>query len=192
MTESERAWLQRAQQGDPESFSRLVSAYQRDVYALCYRMLGNAADAEDAAQETFLRAFRAIRRYDPQRAFRPWLLTIASRYCIDRLRRRRPWWPLDQVAGEALRDPKPGPEEALLRREQAEQVQALLAHLEPTDRAVIVLYYWHEYRLAEIAKTLGLTESAVKSRLFRARRTLAQAIQAQTPLLREQHEPRTV
>jgi len=194
VTESERTWLRRARQGDPEAFSRLVEAYQRDVFSLCYRMLGNAEDAEDAAQETFLRAFRAIRRYDPQRAFRSWLLTIASRYCIDRLRRRRlRWWPLEEVAEETLRDPLPEPEEMVLRHEQFEMVQSLLATLAPKDRAVVVLYYWHEYRLEEIAEALSLSVSAVKSRLFRARRALAQAVQRQqTEPLRGRHEPRTV
>ena len=89
-----------ARAGDQSAFGRLVIAYQTPVYNLAYRMLGNAAEAEEAAQETFLRAYTHLRSYDPQRPFRSWLLSIASHYCIDRLRRRRiTWLPLeDEIA----------------------------------------------------------------------------------------------
>ena len=89
MHSAELDWLKQAQKGDDLAFSRLVEAYQKPVYNLCYRMLGNAGDAEDAAQETFIRAYKAIRRYDTSRKFSTWLLTIASNYCIDQHRRRK-------------------------------------------------------------------------------------------------------
>ncbi len=82
MQPQEAEWLKRAQQGDVESFSRLVEIYNRSIFNLCYRMLGNANDAEDAAQETFLRAYKAIHRYDPTRKFSTWLMSIASNDCI--------------------------------------------------------------------------------------------------------------
>ena len=88
MHSAELDWLKQAQKGDDLAFARLVEAYEKPVYNLCYRMLGNAGDAEDAAQETFIRAYKAIRRYDPTRKFSTWLLTIASNYCIDQHRRR--------------------------------------------------------------------------------------------------------
>ena len=89
MSDTERNLLLRAQKGDAEAFSQIVEAYQRQVFNLCYRMLGDPYEAEDAAQEAFLRAFKAMKRYDPDRKFSTWLLTIASRYCIDQIRKRR-------------------------------------------------------------------------------------------------------
>jgi len=81
--EEEKRWLLQARNGDEEAFSRIVEAYQRPVYNLCYRMLGDRMLAEDAAQETFLRAYLGLKRYDPKRAFINWLLSIASNHCID-------------------------------------------------------------------------------------------------------------
>ena len=89
MEVQELAWLERARAGDDVAFCRLVQAYQVPVYNLAYRMLGNAAEAEDAAQETFLRAYQHLHRYDQKRPFATWLLSIAAHYCIDRLRRRK-------------------------------------------------------------------------------------------------------
>ena len=85
----EMAWVVQAQQGSDEAFTSLVEAYQSHVYNLCYRMLGEPESAEDAAQETFLRAYQHLHRYDQRRPFATWLLSIAAHYCIDRLRRRK-------------------------------------------------------------------------------------------------------
>ena len=85
----EMAWVAQAQQGSDEAFTRLVEQYQTHVYNLCYRMLGEAEAAEDASQETFLRAYQHLHRYDRKRPFGTWLLSIAAHYCIDRLRRRK-------------------------------------------------------------------------------------------------------
>ena len=89
MSNEINAWIDQAQQGDKEAFSELVEAHHKPVYNMCYRMLGNTGDAEDAAQETFLRAYKAIKRYDPSRKFITWLLSIAANYCIDQQRKRR-------------------------------------------------------------------------------------------------------
>ena len=179
----EADWIKMARAGDQSAFGRLVVAYQTPVYNLAYRMLGNAAEAEEAAQETFLRAYTHLRSYDPQRAFRSWLLSIASHYCIDRLRRRRiTWLPLeDELAmPDSLTSHSPGPEAAVAQREREEHVQGLLTELSPTDRAAITLRYWYDCSYEEIAETLDLTVSAVKSRLHRARRTLAGTMQGDT------------
>lgn len=184
MTESEAAWLAQAQQGNPQAFARLVDRYQKPVFHLCYRMLGNPGDAEDAAQETFLRAYKNLHRYDRKRAFRNWLLSIASHHCIDQLRKRRfETVSLDEDADDrpatVLPDPAPGPEASLGLRERQAQVQGLLATLSPTDRAALVLRYWYDYAYEEIAAELSLSVSAVKSRLHRARRQLAERWQAE-------------
>jgi RNA polymerase sigma-70 factor (ECF subfamily) len=166
-----------AQRGSEEAFTALVEAYQTHVYNLCYRMLGEAESAEDASQETFLRAFQHLQRYDHGRPFATWLLSIAAHYCIDRLRRRRlSFMSLDQGDdGETMELPDsdaPNPESELVRREQKEQMQVFLQELNSVDRAAIVLRYWHDCSETEIADALHLTVSAVKSRLHRARREL--------------------
>ena len=88
MKENESEWLDGAIEGDDDAFAQLVELYQKPVYNLCYRMLGTPGDAEDAAQEAFLRAYKNLRRYDRNRSFATWLLSIASHYCIDQLRKR--------------------------------------------------------------------------------------------------------
>ena len=89
MQAQEQAWALAAQKGDQVAFMHIVEAYQRPVYNLCYRMLGDSAEAEDAAQETFLRAYTKLDTYQQTRKFSSWLLAIASHYCIDKLRQRR-------------------------------------------------------------------------------------------------------
>ena len=132
----ENLWLARARAGDPQAFTRLVEAYQTPIYNLCYRMLGEAGEAEDAAQETFLRAYTRLSRYDPQRSFKTWLFSIASHHCIDRLRKRRfAWLSLDEPppAHPALRDREPEPETAVVQREREAQISRLMAKLQPDE-----------------------------------------------------------
>ncbi len=175
MQDNETIWLAKALKGDGQSFGLLVEAFQRPVYNLCYRMLGNAEDAEDAAQETFLRAYKAINRYDNQRPFSTWLLSIAAHYCIDQIRRRRyPIVSVEDLPVPDLPDTTPGVERSYQTQEEQRQVRAILDILDGTDRAAVVMYYWYDFSYGEIAKALSLTESAVKSRLHRARRAMAQ------------------
>jgi RNA polymerase sigma-70 factor (ECF subfamily) len=179
----ESEWIQKARAGDQNAFGRLVVAYQTPVYNLAYRMLGNRAEAEDAAQEAFLRAYTHLRSYDPQRPFRSWLFSIASHYCIDRIRRRRiTWLPLEDEIAEPydMTKKSPNPETMVSRQEQEEQVQILLGTLSPIDRAAITLRYWYDCSYEEIAEMLDLTVSAVKSRLHRARRALADSMQGES------------
>lgn len=191
----EMSWVLQAQQGSDEAFTYIVETYQTPVYNLCYRMLGEPEAAEDAAQETFLRVYQHIQRYDRKRPFATWLLSIAAHYCIDRLRRRKlAIFSIDEAdeseAGYELPDPAAvTPESASLRKEEREQIQGLLHHLDATDRAAIVMRYWHELSEAEIAEALHLTVSAVKSRLHRARRELAGLWQGNTPKPRSQRRP---
>lgn len=184
-------WVNAALHGDQEAFAELVYAYQDAVYNLCYRMLGERTEAEDAAQEAFLRAYMNLGRYDSCRSFKTWVLSIASNHCIDRLRKRRLVWlsieePLP--AHPALNAQEPEPEEAALIQERSSAVQALLNELSADYRAAVVLRYWHDYSYSEIANILDTTESAIKSRLFRARQTLAdkispRAVSLLTPVL---------
>lgn len=164
--------VRRAQQGELEVFCRLMEAYQVSVFNLCRRMLGDDLEAEDAAQESFL---RALKRYDPARPFGTWLLAIASHYCIDLLRHRRRH---PELAGQATTegneaDPNDDPEAGLIRAQRRNTIDTLTRSLAPQECAVIVPRYWSELSYEEIAAALLLSVSAVKSRLHRARRTLA-------------------
>ena len=177
MTEQETLWIEQARQGDDRAFGCLVESYQKPVFSLCYRMLGNSRDAEDAAQESFIRAYRYLNKYDPNRSFATWLLSIASHYCIDRMRKRRlQTVSTDVLPPEVVPDRNaPNPEKVFRDEEKELAIQRLLKDLKPTDRAAIILRYWHEYSEKEIAEALDLTVSAVKSRLYRSRQSLADA-----------------
>jgi len=155
-------------------FDAIVNAYQTPVYNLCARMLRDAQEAEDAAQETFLRAYRNLPRYDPDRRFSTWLLSIAAHHCIDRLRRRRlmpagveEWWEVPDLA--------PGPEAVYERSEQQNRVAQILRSLGALDRAAIVLRYWYDLSYEELAHALSLPVNTVKSRIHRAKRRMAAA-----------------
>jgi RNA polymerase sigma-70 factor (ECF subfamily) len=143
-------------------------------------MLGDPQEAEDAAQEVFFRAYRKLDSYDPGRKFSTWVLSIASHHCIDRLRRRRlKWHSIDDenLPQDVMMSHEPGPERNALQSEREAQVQELLKTLSADYRTVVVLHYWYDLSYAEIAEATGSTVSAVKSRLFRARRMLAQQMQ---------------
>lgn len=175
----DHALVTRVLSGDVAAFEGLVEAYQQPAFNLAYQMLGDRHEAEDAAQEAFVRAYRNLDRYDTARPFKTWLLSITNNYCIDRLRRRRlSWLSIDDPLPPhpALFSDAPGPEAEAIQGEHADMIQAMLAKLPADYRAVVVLRYWFDYSYAEIAEATGATESAVKSRLFRARRELAQML----------------
>jgi RNA polymerase sigma-70 factor, ECF subfamily len=174
VSDNEAKVLAKALQGDEEAFTQLVESHQTHVYNLCYRMLGNAQEAEEATQESFWRAHQAIRKYDPQRSFTTWLLSIAAHYCIDQHRKRHlELFDLDALPGEIFPDTSPDPEHVMIQNEEEEFVQNNLAKLDTQDRAVIILRYWYDLSEKEIGDMLSISVSAVKSRLFRARKELA-------------------
>jgi RNA polymerase sigma-70 factor (ECF subfamily) len=172
----EKTWIIQAQNGSDEAFTNLVETYQTPVFNLCHRMLGGPEAAEDAAQETFLRAYQHLHRYDLKRPFATWLLSIAAHYCIDRLRRKKlPAFSVDEDEENTFEIPDTEalhPESEVVQGEQREQIHALVGSLESIDRAAIVMRYWYDFSEAEIAEILNLTVSAVKSRLHRARKQL--------------------
>lgn len=175
-------WVRLALEGDQDAFAELVYMYQDSVYNLCYRMLSERTEAEDAAQETFLKAYLNLQRYDPSRSFKTWVLSIASNHCIDRLRRRRMVWlsieePLPPNV--SLASDEPQPEETMMFTQRSAAVQELINALSPDYRAAVVLRYWYDYSYTEIADILDTTESAIKSRLFRARQMLSDKLNSQ-------------
>jgi len=189
----ELAWIVQAQHGNSEAFTQLVEAYQTPVYNLCYRMLGEAELAEDAAQETFLKAYQNLTRYDRERSFATWLLSIAAHHCIDKLRRRRfisVSIDEDEEGQTDLPDRSaPDPELETQRKQERDRLQTLLQSLDPLDRAAVVMRYWQDCSEAEIARSLKLTIPAVKSRLHRARKALAELWKDEPARIRTQRRP---
>ena len=160
---------------DQDAFAVLVERYKDAVQNLAYRMLSNAAEAEDVTQETFVRAYTQLATYKPAHKFSTWLLSIASHLAIDQLRRRRFLaLPLEDVPFlDWIADVGTGPEQSALEGEQQDEVQTYLQRLPGKYRAVIVLRYWYDFSYEEIARTLNLTPALVKARLHRARELLA-------------------
>lgn len=189
----ELAWILQAQQGDDDAFTMLVETYQKPVYNLCYRMLGEPEAAEDAAQDTFLKAYQNLNRYDRERPFPTWLLSIAAHHCIDKLRRRRfVSFSIDEDEEGQTDIPDrsaPDPETETEKKQMREQIQGLLQKLDPVDRAAVVMRYWNDASEIEIAQTLKLTVPAVKSRLHRARRALAELWEKEPARVRAERKP---
>ena len=187
------AWIIQAQHGNDEGFTNLVEAYQKPVYNLCYRMLGEPEAAEDAAQETFLKAYQHLARYDRERSFATWLLSIAAHHCIDRLRRKRfTSFSIDEDEEGQIELPDssaPDPETEAVRKQTREHLHDCLQSLDPTDRAAVILRYWQDCSEVEIAQALKLTVPAVKSRLHRARRALADRWKEKPAQVRTERKP---
>lgn len=174
----EEAIVARVLAGDTEAFSELIDRYKVAVFNLCARMLHSPEEAEDAAQEIFLRAYNQLATYQTGRRFSTWILSIASHYCIDLLRRRRPQVDIDSIAFWKQSD-EPEPEDMALSGETRDEVRELLKTLPDKYRGVTVLRYWQDLSYEEIAEATGLSVGTVKTRLFRARELLAKELDRQ-------------
>ena len=157
----EQVWLDEARQGDKAAFGKLIEAYQTPVYNLAYRMLNNAGEAEEAAQEAFIRAYTRLDSYDPAHKFSTWMLSITSNYCIDIIRKRRALLlsidePLPPHPA-LMSDNSKGPEAQVVMNEQQEMVQALLSELPEDYRETVVLRYWYDLSYEEIAEMMAFS-----------------------------------
>lgn len=191
-TEAIRAALS----GDEEAFRLLVDKHARSIFNLAYRMTGNAADAEDLAQETFLQAFARLRDFRLGSRFHPWIYTIALNLCRSHRRRRwlPQWVPLLGRGGEERPEPEPpepspNPEQGLLAQEAEESLQNAIEALPSKYREVFVLRQAQSLSYEEIAGLLGLPLGTVEVRLFRARRLLLKSLEAST-LRRAKRRPK--
>lgn len=178
----DRALIEAFCNGDDYAFVSLYNRHKDAVYGFCYKMLLDRAVAQDAVQETFLRVFENRERLDHVGAFRSWLFTIARNHCLNLLRKSRRQVPLEEPVREAAASVET-PVAQMERSEQVELVHAYLAQLKPDYREVIVLREYQNLSYAEIAAVTRSTLSAVKSRLFKARRKLASFMK---PVLQEQ------
>ncbi len=174
-----RGLLDRAKAGDQAAFGRLIDLHQRVVYRTALAALGRPEDAEDAAQEAFLQAWRHLPGFRGDAQFRTWLLTIAWRKALDRRRARLLWWKRlappageqDSLAGVAVGEP--GPERAALGRDAARRVQREIAKLSPKLRDTLLLAASGEHTYEEIAAMLGAPLGTVKWRVSEARRIIS-------------------
>jgi RNA polymerase sigma-70 factor (ECF subfamily) len=163
--------------GDRRAFEALVTRHREAVYRLCWSAAGNHADADDAAQETFVRLYRALPTYDPQRPFGPWLRKIAWNCGLSARRDAKAGVPVDDgAAAPETADPAPGPAEAAEGNEEHRRVADAVAALPAELRTVMVLRAVEGLSYAEIAETAGIPAGTVMSRLSRARGRLLGAL----------------
>jgi RNA polymerase sigma-70 factor (ECF subfamily) len=175
LREDDREAIEASQRGDREAFDRLVQRYQRDVYRLCYRYLNRHEDADDVAQEVFLRAYRAIGRFRGDSAFSTWLYRIAVNACLNFRAARKP--PAVEVP-DALPDPTPGAESRVERDERSRRVREAVSRLPEKQRATVILKVYHDLTHEEVAGILGATVGTVKANLFHALGNLRKSLGA--------------
>jgi RNA polymerase sigma-70 factor, ECF subfamily len=177
MEPDDDALVQQAQEGDADAFRGLVERHSARIFRLAWRITGDEALAEDAVQETFLRAYRSLPRFDARSRFGTWLHRIAVNTAIEAMRknRTRPETILEDP--EPLPSPEPGPERAALSQEIQRSVRTALGELSPMERTAFVLRHFEGRPLAEICRHLGLRESAGKQAIFRAVRKLRRVLE---------------
>jgi RNA polymerase sigma-70 factor (ECF subfamily) len=176
------AVLARARQGDSDAFRALVEQHSRSVFRLAFRMTGNEQDAEDVVQESFLRAYRQLGRFESRANFGTWLYRIVSNCSVDLMRSKQARH--DQVRGDSLDESAmelpaadvPGPERMAQSAEIETRVQRALRELSPLERAAFTLRHYEGRSIDEISATLGLGTSAAKHSVFRAVKKLRLAL----------------
>ncbi len=186
----EQALIRAAQRGGLDAFNTLVLSHQDSVYSVAYRIMGESAGAADAAQNTFITAFKRLDTYHGG-SFRAWLLRIATNLCYDELRRlkRRPATSIEELPdaeaddGPALPDPGDTPEQVATRRELQQAIADCIRTLGDDQRAVLVMSDVEEMDYQEIADVTGANLGTVKSRLSRARAAVRDCLRAVQELL---------
>ena len=170
---TDRELILSARRGSAEAYGELVTRYQAGVFNVCYRMTRERREADDLAQDTFVRVHARLDSFDVEREFGPWVRRVAANLCLNRLEAQKPVGELDE---ERDADPAQSPEAALEVRERSEQVRDALVSLPAQYRAVVELRQFQEMSYQEIADELRLPLSDVKSHLFRARKLLAERL----------------
>jgi RNA polymerase sigma-70 factor (ECF subfamily) len=174
-----------ARNGDRAAFEELVGLYKDKIYHLAYRMLGNRQEAEDAVQETFLRVYMNLARYDETQKFSTWIFRIGTNLCIDRLRKKKPNYSLDAEMPEgegndwysALPSGDDTPEDQLILTETQQQIRKAIEGLPEKYKSVVILRYLQDLSLQEIGEVLDMPISTVKTRVHRGREFLRQKLE---------------
>lgn len=183
MQPSDERLIRKVRKGDHKAFETLVDRHKTMVFNVAYRMLRNREDAEDAAQESFLRAFNAIDTFRKEAKFSSWLYRIVSNVCLSHMSRGHAQQAFLEIengevvaAHPELSDRSSNPEEIVSQEDFAENVRSLIVRLAPQYRAVITLYYLQDLSYAEIAEILSLPMGTVKTHLYRAKDMLKRAV----------------
>ena len=181
-TDEDASLAVRAGKGEPAAFGALYDRYVDAVYRYVFYRVRNDADAEDLTSEVFMRAMRAIPRYEPRQAFLAWLYRIARNAVIDRARRARTQVSFEDALAHPNADKVVEPDAALLALSDSEVVRAAMAHLTPLQQEVIVLRYMEGFSTAEIAVLVGKREGTVRGIQFRALAALRELIPSREAL----------
>jgi len=184
----ESTLVRHAANGDAAAWEPLVLAHQEAVFRLSYLLLGDPDDAEDIAQETFLRAWNHLRRFDPTRPLRPWLLSIASNLASNRRRSAGRYVSALMRAFRNEPASSPSSEERTAQHMEASDLWKAVQHLSTPDQQVVYLRFFLELSVAETAQALEVAEGTVKSRLSRALERLRGIIQQDFPVLADRRE----
>lgn len=180
MSEPETQWIKAARRGDTRAFRCLVDAHARPLHRICQRLLGDASAAEDALQEAFLQAWRALDRFDGRSAFGTWMHRIAVNAALAQLRQRRPEVTIDNDDDDEraplLPDSHEDPFEHASGHQFGVRLTEALQQLSPTERSAFVLRHFEQYPLEEVAAALGCSVNAGKQAVFRAVRKLRLAL----------------
>jgi RNA polymerase sigma-70 factor, ECF subfamily len=188
---SEASLILQARQGDGRVWERLVGQHQEAVFRLAYLLLGDADEAEDVAQETFIRAYRALERFDVNRPLRPWLMRIASNLARNQRRSVGRYFAAVQrlIRAEPEAAFAPSGHAHLVERERAHTLWQAVRRLGRADQEIIYLRYFLEMSEAEAAAALEIPTGTVKSRTHRALARLRDVVEREFPTLRENLEP---
>ena len=183
MRSSDEKLVSQVKKGDHRAFEKLVDRHKTMAFNVAYRILRNREDAEDAAQESFLRAFNAIGTFRTEAKFSTWLYRILSNVCLSHMSRshaQQTFVDAEDEESEAihpeLSDWSSNPEEIVAREDFDENVRELIFKLPPQYRAVITLYYLQEFSYAEISEMLNLPMGTVKTHLYRAKDVLKRSV----------------
>jgi len=181
MEDSDLAAIEQARAGSSDAFRTLVERHSRAVFRLAYRMTGNEQDAEDTVQETFLRAYRQMARFDGRAKFSTWLLAIASNYSLDLLRARRRRGELTDDDGVLPLMERPAPDPSPERFAQSAQVrerlQTALKGLSAAERTAFTMRHFEGVPIEEISRALGSTNGSTRQSVFRAVQKLRLALE---------------
>jgi RNA polymerase sigma-70 factor (ECF subfamily) len=163
--------LASARTGDLQAFEQLVTRYERLVFCLALRLTGNAEDAREATQGTFIQMYRKLHQVDTQRPLGPWLYAVAVNVCrgMGRERRRSRLVPIEAFVELAAVDPAPGPERQFSAKERERHLRAGLRELPEKERAALLLREVEDLSTAEVARLLGSSETTVRSQISSAR-----------------------
>jgi len=174
--QSEQSLIEAAKGGSAEAFARLIAPHRRRIYAVCYDLTGSHDDAQDVAQETFIKAYKGLANFAANAAFSTWLYRIAVNAWIDHRRRTARHDAQDGFELDEFQDGEAQPDTLAHSAMIAEHIGRAVERLSPQQRAVFVLRHYHELALAEIAASLGVTEGTVKTLLFRALKRLRELL----------------